>query len=185
MSSEVEICNSAITKVGGKRITSLDDDTVAGRVCNAQYSVLRDEVLRAYPWNFALARVELAQLTSTPAFEFAYQYQLPANCLRLLALSDPDIVYALEGRKILTDETTVKIKYTKLVTDPNLMDTLFRATLSYRLAADLAYPIQQAQSLVDTMYSLYQQSKLDAEFIDSSETTNNELDTGTWVESRI
>lgn len=90
MASEVEICNSALIKLGDDTITSLTDDSKRARLCNAQFARLRDEVLRAHPWNFAIRRASLAKLSQAPAFEFAAAFRLPEDpyCLRVLLLFD-------------------------------------------------------------------------------------------------
>ena len=62
-------------------------------------------------------------------------------CLRVLSLDDPDIIFRVEGRKILTDESTIKLKYVGRITDPNAYDTLLIETIAAALAADLAYPL--------------------------------------------
>ena len=57
MASEVDICNRALSKLGAARITSLTEDSVNARACNAMYESVRDAELRAHPWNFAMKRV--------------------------------------------------------------------------------------------------------------------------------
>ncbi len=78
-SSFVEIANSAIVKVGGRSIQSLDDDTVEAKTCKLRMEPCKRIVLRMHPWNFAIERVSLAPLVSTPAFEFSAEFQLPSD----------------------------------------------------------------------------------------------------------
>tara|TARA_R100001530_G_scaffold114015_1_gene80959 strand:+ start:206 stop:1021 length:816 start_codon:yes stop_codon:yes gene_type:complete len=59
-SSEVAICNSALIKLGAAEISSLSDTNKRAQLCNAQYSKLRDELLRSHPWNFAIGRKVLS-----------------------------------------------------------------------------------------------------------------------------
>lgn len=56
----VAICNSALLKIGTEKITSLSDNTKRAIICNEQYAKIRDQVLRAHPWNFAIKRVTLS-----------------------------------------------------------------------------------------------------------------------------
>ena len=60
MASEVQICNLALAKIGDQQITSLTENSKAGRLCNLVYEPLRDATLRAHPWNFAITRETLA-----------------------------------------------------------------------------------------------------------------------------
>ena len=49
--------------------------------------------------------------------------------------------HKVEGRKILCNESAIKISFISQVTDPNEMDVLLRETISAGLAADIAYAI--------------------------------------------
>lgn len=56
LTSDVQIVNLALTRLGDLRIAALSDATPAAQAANAVYASLRDEVLRAHPWNFAIQR---------------------------------------------------------------------------------------------------------------------------------
>lgn len=56
LTADYQIVNLALTRIGDLRIASLSDATAAGQAANAVYASLRDEVLRAHPWNFAVQR---------------------------------------------------------------------------------------------------------------------------------
>ena len=49
MTSNVDICNSALNMVGASIITSLTEDSKAARVCNQRFTFVRDAVMRAHP----------------------------------------------------------------------------------------------------------------------------------------
>lgn len=86
VTSVLEIYNLAITRLGHEPMSSESENTKAGRLCRLHYPTLRDAVLRAHPWNFAVRRVALAQLSVTPAFEFDFAYALPTDpyCLKIV-----------------------------------------------------------------------------------------------------
>lgn len=65
MASEVDIANRALSRLGALRITALADDTKNGRAANSAWTMVRDEVLRAHPWNAATKRKSVATLTGT------------------------------------------------------------------------------------------------------------------------
>ena len=134
MASEVEIANRALQKLGAARITSLTDNSVNARACNACYTVLRDSELRAHPWNFSISRAILAADATVPVFTRANAFQLPSDFLRLLPRDPEDNIdfhdWQIEGQKIYTnDAAPLHIRYVAQVTDPNKMDVLFRETL--------------------------------------------------------
>jgi hypothetical protein len=154
MVSVVGIVNSALIKIGADTITSLTDDSAEARAANAQYEKLRDEVLRAHPWNFAIARQSLARLAEAPPFGFTWQYQLPSDGLRVLFMNDGRAAFEIEGRRLLTDEGEAHVLYVRRVTDPNEFDAMFREALAYRIAADLAYPLANSTTLAAKVAAL-------------------------------
>ena len=175
MASVVDICNSALNMLGGNTIISLTETSKNARLCNQRYELVRDAVFREHPWNCLQKRVELAKDTDAPAFEFASAFTLPADCLRVLRSENSNFSnnerFRIEGRKLLTDESTIKILYVASITDTTQYDASLIETLSARLSAELAYPITQSSTLMDRMFSLYQQKLKDARFADATEGT--------------
>jgi len=126
MASVVDICNSALNQIGASNIISLTEDSKAARLCNQRYEFVRDATFRAHPWNSLTTRVALAPDTATPVFEFTQQFTLPTDpfCLRVLGLSDANILYRIEGRKLLCNESTIEMLYIARVTDVQQQATL-------------------------------------------------------------
>lgn len=172
MASVVDICNGALNQLGASTILSLTEDSKNARLCNARYTQVRDAVFRSHPWNCLQKRVQLAADTDTPAWGFTKQYTLPADCLRVLTILDYDADYKIEGRKILTDNSTMKILYISRIEDPNEYDELLRETLSAALAADIAYAVTSSNPTASNMYNLFQDKLKDARFVDSTEGQN-------------
>ena len=149
MASEVEICNRALQKLGAKRITSLSEDSVNARACNVAIEPVRLAALRAHPWNFAIARASLAADATAPDWGRGASFQLPSGFLRILPDYPEDEFdtkdWQIEGQKILTDETApLYIRYIQDISDPNLMDPIFREYYSTRLAFELCEQITQS-----------------------------------------
>ena len=169
--SEVTIANAALHQIGANQILSLTEDSKAARIINDRYPVIRDAVFRAHPWNSLIQRVSLAPDTDTQAYEFAHQFTLPTDpfCLRVLGLDNPDIIYKIEGRKLLSDESEIKMIYTGRVTDTSLYDVLLTETISAALAHDIAYPLVGSTSLANTLYAKYETKLKEARFIDATE----------------
>jgi len=172
MASVVDICNGALNQLGASTILTLTEDSKNARLCNARYTQVRDSVFRSHPWNCLQKRVQLAADTDSPAWGFTKQYTLPADCLRVLTILDYDADYKIEGRKILTDNSTMKILYVARIEDPNQYDELLRETLSASLAADIAYAITSSNPTATNMYNLFQDKLKEARFVDSTEGQN-------------
>ena len=192
MASTVDICNGALNQLGATTILSLTEDSKNARLCNSRYTQVRDGVFRSHPWNCLQKRIELAADTTAPAWGFSYAYTLPSDCLRLLRILDYDSNYKVEGRKILSNTSSMKILYIARVTDPNEYDELLRETLSAALGADIAFGITSNNQTAQNMYQLFQDKLRDARFVDSTEGQNIEqdlgmadvIDAGTFINSR-
>ncbi len=155
MPSETDCLNDALSQIGAARVTAIDDGSKNANFCQQFYPNLRDSLLRSHHWNFAMKRVELARDAAAPAFEFAFSYTLPADCLKVteyngastdtstLSLFEAQIIfhYRVEGRKLLTNDGQVKIVYISRVTDPNIWDAMFYQALAAMLASKLASAI--------------------------------------------
>ena len=193
MASTVDICNGALNQLGATTILSLTEDSKNARLCNSRYTQVRDALFRTHPWNCLQARLELAASTDSPAWGFTYAYTLPANCLRLLRVLDYDSNYKVEGRKILSNASTMKILYISRITDPNEYDELLRETLSAALGADIAYAVTSNNTTSQNMILSYQEKLKDARFVDSTEGQNVDqdlgmtdvIDAGSFINSRF
>ena len=193
MASVVDICNGALNQLGATTILSLTEDSKNARLCNSRFTQVRDAVFRSHPWNCLQKRVELAADTTAPAWGFSYAYTLPADCLRLLRILDYDSNYKVEGRKILSNTSSMKILYIGRITDPNEYDESLRETLSAALGADIAFAVTSNNQTATNMYNLFQDKLKDARFVDSTEGQNldqdlgmsDQIDASTFINSRF
>ena len=178
MASVVEICNGSLNQLGATTILSLTEDSKNARLCNSRYTQVRDALFRSHPWNCLQKRVQIAADATAPAWGFTYAYTLPADCLRLLKILDYDSNYKVEGRKILSNTSSMKILYVARVTDPNEYDELLRETLSASLGADIAFGVTSNNQTASNMYNLFKEKLRDARFVDSTEGQNIDSDLG-------
>jgi hypothetical protein len=160
MPSDIEIANRAITKVGGTRITSFNDSSTEARALSATYNMARRALLRRAAWNFAVWRGTLPKLLTTPSWGFKFQYQLPADFIRLLQVNDysvalglsdgrqyDDTPYAIEGGKLLTDyDAPLKVRMIVDVVDANLFDACFAEAFASQLAYEICEQVTQSNS---------------------------------------
>jgi len=193
MASIVGICNGALNQLGATTILSLTEDSKNARLCNSRFTQVRDALFRTHPWNCLQKRIQIAADSTAPAWGFSFAYTLPADCLRLLKILDYDSNYKVEGRKILSNTSSMKILYISRVTDPNEYDELLRETLSASLSADIAFAVTSNNTTSQNMYQLYQEKLKDARFVDSTEGQNVDqdlgmadvIDAGTFINSRF
>ena len=89
--SEVEICNRAIGRIGiDQLIESLDDSNNRARNCKLQYEPCRDEVLEDFPFNFAQTCVALSLVAGVEVPGWRYVYRYPANCMKVHRVTGPE-----------------------------------------------------------------------------------------------
>ena len=171
MTSSVDIANSALNNIGASNINSLTEDSVAARIMNQRYPFVRDAVFRAHPGNCLIKRVSIAANSTGPAWGYSNAFTLPTDpfCLRVIQIESLDADYKVEGRTIASDESTMKIIYIVRVTDENEYDSLLIEAIAARLAADCCYSITNSNSVVNSMWTLYQHKISEARFVDATE----------------
>lgn len=210
MSSEVSICNIALSHVGSYPIQSLSESTKEARECKLHYYATRDAVLRAHNWGFAKKRLTLALLSDTySGYDYAYSY--PSDCLVVREIYDESGAFTgtiydeetdeyvatgrveyeisinsdLTQRVILTDKEDAELIYTARVTDPNLLDSLFQDALALRLAATLAQPLKQKPGLTKDLIAQYQQLIGVAKAADANEKYKKPSANNRYTNSRL
>ena len=99
--------------LGADPLNSLSDTSDHAVMCLNLYPGARDVVLRSHPWNCAIKRVVLAPNATAPLFDYAYSFNLPADWLRTLSVgeSSEGVDYVSEGRQLLSDESSLPLRY--------------------------------------------------------------------------
>ena len=198
MPSVVDICNEAMDLLGAATITALTENSKEARLCNRRFDTVRDAVLRSHTWNVAITRKSLPADSAAPAFGFSTQFTLPTDpyCLRVIsfwnsnvnndiAAYDSNVMYKIEGRKILSNESTCSIIYLGRVTDTEQYDPLLSSTIAHRLASETAYAITGSNALAQSMYSLYQARLSEARSMDELEGYPEQLQADTYTNARF
>lgn len=199
MASKTDIANRALTKLGDDRITDLLDDTERARTMNSLYDACRDAELRAHVWNFAIRRASLPRLAVAPEFGYAYQYQLPADSLRLVQVGEwwhwwgnqdyvtgSTSVFSVEGRMILTDfNAPLRIRYISRVDDPGLYDAMFVESFACRLALECCERITQSNTKLQAIQQQYDASIRAAVKVDAIENPPDQLPDESWMLARL
>lgn len=156
--SDVSICNSALLKVGAQQISSLLDNTRESNICQAQYPILRDEVMRAVPWRFALEQLTLSVPSGTaPSFGYTTAYDIPGNVLRVWQVDTNP--WTEIGNQILCDKPDgINCLAIFQNTDPTAYDAQFAESVAWRLAMEIALALVQSVPLKQEMEKSYDKS---------------------------
>ncbi len=184
MSSEVEICNIGLSKVGNYQIVSLDDTAKAGVLCKLLYPTARDELLQRFPWTFANRVKALAKSSVTP-IRYTAQFILPTDYINNInagATTDYKIAYSeIDGTVIMSNTDTLTIEYTGRVVDPDLYDPLFKDALACLIAYKVAYSLTGRRNIEETKGKEYEIAYARATINEAYEDGTSDTEDDPWV----
>jgi hypothetical protein len=198
VTSDTQICNNALLRLGAGTIASMLDNTVLANACNQLYSPTRDSLLRQHFWPFATVRASLPINAVAPPFEWDASYTLPPDFIRFKYVFRADSPWKIEGNLLMTNQTGgntttfgtpavngLPIVYIARVTDPTTFDPLFVEILTLRLALLLGPRISgpnfNQKNLMDELKPLL----LEAKTISAQDQSSDELDISTYASARI
>lgn len=143
------ICSNASLMLGGNVINDLTEETDRARLAGALWPSVRDYVLRRHPWNCAVKRVVLSPDAEPPAFDWAFQYTLPGDFMRVLSVGESGIEdsFAIESGKLLCDDSVLLLRYVWRNENPATWDDMLVWGMTVSMKAAMAYGITASASL--------------------------------------
>lgn len=187
MTSAVDICSQALLLVGAEPINALTDNTPRARLCDRMFVRAYEGVMRAYHWDSCTKRVMLSPLAPAPAFGYAYQYQIPADCLRVLGI-DVDgypIEHKIEGQTILCDQTIIYLKYLFANSVVETWDAGLVDVVVYALASEISYTLTRNASLSQYFKNEYLMRLRQARWSDAQQGTTSAFHGGEISNARF
>lgn len=143
--TDTDVINLGLVELGHSVISDYTTEPgEIGRTLRAIYTMIRDELISEYPWNFAMKRVSLAAGATAPdGGYFSAAFPLPDDYLTLRQVGvslDDRIEYQVElvadVRSIVCNEgAPLPIRYTAKITDPSLFHPMFARALGARVVA--------------------------------------------------
>ena len=149
-STNVSICNEALSLIGAKSILSFDENTENARGCAAIYDTTRRALLRMHPWSFAKKRTQLAPVSTHPTFGYHNSFALPHDFVRVISAGVEN--YEIEGRHILANTDLINLQYVSDQDNEELWDSLFAECMVLYLVHKLAKPITGSQAESDSAW---------------------------------
>jgi len=158
-SSEVDICNLALTHIGDKAaITSINpsDGSHQADLCARYYPLARDLLLERHRWDFTVRQVALVALSSSGRTDWEFAYKLPSNFAGVIAVIEKNSTddqisegtpapkpFAIETnsdleRVLYTNVSEAVLRYQAKVTDSTKFSQMFVHAASWQLASMLA-----------------------------------------------
>lgn len=180
MTSEVDICNLALTESFCSEIQSLTAQSREAEVCNRFYAQCRDLLLSGYNWKFNQVRRSLSVSSETPPDDWAYAYEVPTNCLYAVKIFQSnrnpakEIPFTIESKlnvdeKILyTDEPDAILIYRKKITVTNMFSPMFIEALANLLGAKVAMGLKQDINLANIRMTSFWQAVSRGTILDSA-----------------
>lgn len=197
MASRIDIINLALTRIGESRILELDEESKAADEARAVYDLLLDSELMANRWGFAQKRAALPVSLPSPAWGYANQYQIPADCLSIVYVDGQEPaalddfrqarfpVWQIEGRYIVTDlSAPLNVLYVAGIEIPEEGSASFRTPFSLKLAEVLAIPISGDSGIRDRMAQAYEIAIRDASAQSAIQSAPQYVADSTWLEVR-
>lgn len=179
----------ALARCGAAPITALTDSNDKARLASEFYEPTVQAMLRRHPWNFAIKREELAEDADAPIDEWAKQFVLPADpfCIRVLQVNCGTDDFVIEGRLLLTDADTVKLRYVARVNESEF-DPIFVESLVLQLASKFAYRLQISETLrgaiLQELNQLAMPEARSADAFEQREPLVDPASESTWVTAR-
>jgi len=171
MATGVSICSNALLMLGAQTINDFDEGVDRAKLAANLYPTVRDDLLRNHPWNCTIKRAVLAPDAIPPAFGYAQKFELPADFLRVLDVTEGgvQIDYLVEGRSILANTTILELKYVFQNEVENTWDASLVMLLTLSMAAAMAFPITQSAAAQSNMEQKLEMAKKRARSIDGQE----------------
>ncbi len=194
-SSEVAICNMALSHLKQKPIVQIDPpSSQVEEICALWYHQIRQETLRSHSWNFAQKRVQLSPDSSAePLFGFSHAYLMPSDWIRFLGRYDGlgtrvgGDDYEIEGRYLLMngeDNENINVRYICDYQTVIKMDPLFRGLFAINLAIVLSPNFSGSENRVKTLLSIHKELEARATAIDGQERPPRRIQRSKFIEAR-
>ena len=197
-STNTQICNLALARLGQPAITTIEGDDLAWveELMALHYPQTRRRLLRGGTWNFAKERAAVTAASGvTPAFGFGNAFALPVDYLRFLTLGNIDednpllpTLYDIRGRYIYTDETddsdTIYLSYIKDETNVAVWDALFQNLARLELASDVCYRFTLKPSQLTALADELKDVRLEAKAVAGQETPPKRVTRSKWAMAR-
>lgn len=147
-STKTRIFNMALHELGitAPIVNSEQQDDTRAIVLNNYYEDARDEVLKAFDWNFAEKYREITPLPQKSLHpKYLYVYDYPNDCINARSIYDADFAGLSKEFKVSSDENGKKViltnvypavlRYTRRVTNETFFDSEFSMSLALYLAS--------------------------------------------------
>jgi len=187
--TKTDIGNAALQHLGIKRVANIDppDNVKSARELADAYDRVRRKLLRNGEWNFAEGIASLAADATSPIFGFTNKFPVPTDFLALREVVELDVdQWKLRGRDIHANAAgPLKIVYTMDVTNTAEFDDSFVEAFGLALALAIVETMTESGTKQDRLFRRLEMELEIALHVDGSENPPEDIDSDTWLLSRL
>ncbi|WGF89276.1 hypothetical protein [Marinivivus vitaminiproducens] len=185
--SPLALCSAALVKIGALPLASLGDGSAEATVASQLYPLVRDSLLAAHPWTFALRQVRPERLAQAPEADFRHAFALPADFLAALSVGTGtrgrNVTYRVAAGAVHTDAEAIVLTYVSRPEEA-AFPPLFDHVLVAALAAEFCVPLTENTSRADVLGRQAKEALRDAKRIDSQQDTPGAIEDFTLIRAR-
>lgn len=148
-SSDISICNFALSALGQKSIRSFDEDNSRARLCKNTYDMAVELVLGRLDWPFARWQEKMSMTTDIAVDDGLAAYAIPPDCITPLDVSPfgTRVYWEVRGLYIISlYNEELYLKYTRREINPSMFSSGFKGAVASKMAAVLARPLTGASA---------------------------------------
>lgn len=185
--TKTSVTNLALREIGTYRINDFDADTSAeARVARDVWDLVLAVALEAHEWMWASKDASLTRIGAA-ATRFAYEYQLPADFVRLGRVCPDSVMsvaldgsqFAVHDGKVLCSESYVYISYVYNKSTPGTWPGYFVSYFAAVLAAEMASALKSTTER-ERLEQLQVKRLAEARIRDSVQTPVQLIGAGRW-----
>lgn len=172
--TKLEICSKALVLLGAEPLQSFYDKSLSATLCKEMFPIIYSSCLSDKSWHFAERSIILSKNVSTPLYNFKYSFQLPADFIRLSAISVAEhrqtyTDFKLEGNSLYSNCDALYLTYIAEVPTEDL-PSFFIEYLIYSLCGSIVMSLYEDVQKVGYFQSLAEKFRTRARTIDSKNT---------------
>lgn len=177
--TDIEIANIALSDCGVDPIVKFTDNNARAKQMKSKYAAVRDMVLEAAEWSFALQQIQCAEDATTPLFQYSHSFIIPSVVIRVLRVYDssglpagtpmPDTDWVRQGWRIFTNHAGPIFADTIQRVGEGSFSPTFVIALAAKLTAKTAIPLTENRALAKDFEDLYQSTLTDATSLDGKQ----------------
>lgn len=177
--TDIDIINLALSDCGVDPIVNINDNNARAKQAKAKYVAVRDSVLEAAEWSFALEQFQFAEDGTPPLFQYSHRFIIPSIVLRVCRVYNssglpagtpmPNTDWDRKGWRIVTNQVgPIYADAVQRVGEGSFSPTMVIA-LAAKLTSKFAIPLTENRVLAKDFNDLYEATLTDATSLDGKQ----------------